>query len=115
MAVGGLFRCQIVGRTKNLFVEFASESCTLIVFIAWPRQSKIEYFDNSVSVEDQVRRLDVAVHKSFLVRIVEPKRCLTNVICGISDIDRAFSFYLLMEIASLNIFHHDVMNVADCP
>ncbi len=68
MAVIRLFRQQIVGRAKDIFVVFLGQHVLFVV--EEPRQAHVEDFDHAGAVDEDIARFDVAMDKAGLVGVV---------------------------------------------
>ena len=110
VAVAGLFRRKIVGRPEDLLIVFAGERGRLIIVAE--RQPEVENLHRAAPVEDQVCRLDIPVHDSFLVGMMEALRRLADKVSGIPHVEPPLLLHLRMQVDAVDIFHHDEVDRA---
>jgi len=68
---------------------------------------KVEDFDHAFAGNDQVLRLDVAVHHISFVRVLQSERRLADVVAGMSNGERALASEHFGQVSALNKFHHE--------
>ena len=106
MAVAGLLRREVVGRAQHLFVVCLGEPGIFVVVVG-QSQAEIEDLHMAALVNHQVGRLDVAVHETLFVRVVEAECRLPDEIGGIADRQRAILLHPGVEVDAVDVFHHD--------
>ena len=70
-----------------------------------PRQSQVEQLHDSVAIDQQIARLDVAVHHAGLVGMLQTQRGLPDVIGGIDEIGDAASCDEFLQALSFHVLH----------
>ena len=110
--IGGLFGSHVSGCPAGAPLHGRHHVVVARVRVSHPRQAEIGDSDPSGRIDQQIRRLDVAVQdlRIVLVCVSQAARRLPDVVQGQSHRERSFAFYKLVEILALHELHHKVVD-----
>ena len=110
MTVERLLRCQIVCRAQHLLIVRDSQRILGLV-IEEPSQAHVQQLDRAVGVDQQVGRLDVAMHESRAVCVIQPFRRLPDVFHRIQVVGGATADNQLLQALAVDVLHHQEVNL----
>ena len=73
-------------------------------------QSHVQHLDHALRIHQDVRRLDVAVDDTMLVRVLQPLRRLCDVVHGRGDGQWALLLDQRCQVLAFDTFHHQEMD-----
>ena len=110
VAVERLLRREIVRRAEHFLVMRHGQRI-LVLNIEEPGQAHVQEFDRAVGVNQQVRRLDVAVNESRSMSMLQPLGRLPDVLDRVSEIGGATADDQLLQALAVDVFHHQKMDL----
>ena len=110
VAVERLLRREIVRRAEHFLVMRYGQRI-LVLNIEEPGQAHVQEFDRAVGVNQQVRRLDVAVNESRSMSMLQPLGRLPDVLDRVSEIGGATADDQLLQALAVDVFHHQKMDL----
>ena len=87
VAIAGLLGGQIIGSAQHVFLMGNRQRGLLIVFVP-TGQAHIEHFDHASRIDQQVGRLNIAMHEPCLMGVLQTFGGLADVIGGGIVIER---------------------------
>src|SRR5262249_27640824 len=111
VAIEGLLGGEIVsGAEDRRRIVLAREVIALIV--EEPRQAEVEDLDRAGAVEQDIARLDVAMHQPLVVGVLQPEARLKDVVAGAEGGERALLPDDFLQAIPLNVLHDGVVQLA---
>ena len=100
---------QIIGRSQHGILAVKSLGEIVLAGIENSCQSQIENLNRTGAIDEQIARLDVAVHESGFVGVLQSQGGLANVIRGSSRIELAVFGDDILQALAFHVFHHQEM------
>ena len=72
------------------------------------RKAEVDYFDVAIVVEQEVLRLQVSMHDSILVDVLDPSQDLLHKMDSFLLVESLTLNYVVEEFASLRVLHYQV-------
>ena len=109
--VDGLFGGEIVGGADDVaFFELLDEGPAVVVEEA--SQPHVEYLDRSLTIEQQIAGLDVAMDEPGLARMFQTESGLANEVHCSGDREGAVAFDEFVKVAAVDKFEDEEMQLA---
>ena len=110
MAVDGLFRREVVGRSQHVLIILHRQRGAVVV--GESRQPEVENFKHVLLIDEKIGRLDVAMDQPVGMGMAESIGRLADVIGGGEIIHPPAALYRLLQVAAVDKLHHQVMVIA---
>ena len=110
MAVSRLLGGEEIGGPQDFLVVLTGQRPVLVA--AGQGEPEIEDLHRAAGVEDEVGRLDVAVHESLLVGVLKAGCGLADEVRGLADGQRPVALDFCVEVDAVDVLHCDVVNGA---